>query len=48
MVFTAPLHCLPLPWPQCRRIPLEGLLYDGDLELVAWARSEMPNMDLTG
>jgi hypothetical protein len=48
MVFTAPLRCLPLPWPHCRRIPLEELPYDGDLELVKWARSKMTNMDLTG
>jgi hypothetical protein len=40
--------CLPLPWPQCRRIPLEGLPYDGDLELVEFAREEMRNTDLTG
>jgi hypothetical protein len=40
--------CLPLPFPQCRRIDLMALLYDADLELVEWARSEMPNMDLTG
>ena len=40
--------CLPLPSPQCRRIDLTTLPYDGDLELVEWARAEMRNMDLTG
>jgi hypothetical protein len=40
--------CLPLPFPYCRRIPLEGLPYDADTELVEWARAEIRNMDLSG
>ena len=40
--------CLPLPFPHCRRMPLERLPYDADKELVEWARAEMKNIDLTG
>jgi hypothetical protein len=40
--------CLPLPFPYCRRIPLEGLPYDGDQELVPWFEEHRAEFDLTG
>jgi hypothetical protein len=40
--------CVALPWLYCRHTPLEGLPYDADTELVAWAEEHRVEFDLTG